>query len=162
MKKTKKQVAKKAAKPRKHEPIPFEKIAKLYQEGKSMEQIAKAVNRWNADSPDSSKSLRAIVSNMITKGYRNKDGKLIRLKKRPRGKVEPKAVKKAAKPQAAKKQESKPKAIKAGKQNGSQNPNPKPKQLKPTQPSSPMLKTEPTKATEEQQVNIIPSTASTN
>ncbi len=103
MKKAKKQAAKKATEPRKHEPIPFEKIAKMYSEGKSMEQIAKAVNRWNADSPDCSKSLRALISNMITKGYHTKEGKLIRLKKRPRGKPEPKPVKKATKKLAAKK-----------------------------------------------------------
>ena len=103
MKKAKKQVAKKAAKTRKHEAIPFERIATLYSDGKSMEQIAKAVSRWNADSPDGSKSLRAIVSNMITKGYRNKEEKLIRLKKRARSKAEPQPAKKATKKPATKK-----------------------------------------------------------
>ncbi len=117
MKKTKKQAAKKATKPRKHEPIPFEKIAKLYSEGKSMEQLAKESNRWNAASPDSSKSLRAIVSNMITKGYRNKEGKLIRLKKRPRGKTEPKPAKKATKKVVAKKPIAKKPEPKAREQN---------------------------------------------
>ncbi len=122
MKKTKKLASKKATEPRKHEPIPFEKIAKLYQEGKSMEQIAKATNRWNAASPDGSKSLRAIVSNMITKGYRNKEGKLVRLKKRPRVKLEPKAVKKATRKVIAKKPQPKKQDVKAREQK----PEPKP------------------------------------
>ena len=127
MKKAKKQATKKAPTPRKHEPIPFEKIATLYQEGKSMEQIAKATNRWNAASPDGSKSLRAIVSNMLTKGYRNKEGKLIKLKKRPRVKPEPKPLKKATKKVVAKKPEPKKQDVKAREQKPEPKPSSEPK-----------------------------------
>lgn len=100
----------KPAKPRTPTPkhsIPYAKIAALYTSGKTMEQIAKAVNRFNENSPDPTKSLRAIVSNMIVKGYTSTDGKLVHLPKRDRKaaakKVEPKpttkkAAKKASKP----------------------------------------------------------------
>jgi hypothetical protein len=95
-----------AAEPRKNQPIPFLKIAKLYTEGKTMEQIAKAIDRYNESYPDPTKSVRAIVSGMITKGYTNDADKVVKLKKRARGGVVEvvkgkKAEKKATEPKKA-------------------------------------------------------------
>ncbi len=109
---TKKQTIKKAAKHRTYQSVPFDKIGKLYTEGKSIEQIARATDRWNEKAPDPSKSLRAVISNMIRKGYRNESGKLIRLRKRTRTKAEPKPAKKVAiKPEAKKKDVKEPKRL---------------------------------------------------
>lgn len=102
---TKKKAAKKSTKatkePRTNQPIPFAKIAKLYTDGKTMEQIAKGVNRFNADYPDPTKSIRAVVSGMITRGYKNDAGRTVKLKKRAR--TVPGGTKKASKqPKASK------------------------------------------------------------
>jgi hypothetical protein len=97
-KKASKKTATKTAKttqPRKNSPIPFAKIAKLHADGKSVIQIAKAINRYNEGSPDATKSVRAILSNMY-RGYKDANGKTVKLRKRERGTVA-KVVKTVAK-----------------------------------------------------------------
>lgn len=105
-------MATKKAEIRTHNPIPFAKIAKMYTEGKTMQQIAKAVNRFNEKSPDPTKPVRAIISGMMTKGYKGENGKTITLKKRlrtaasearkPTGKASAPRVKGKAVPKATK------------------------------------------------------------
>jgi hypothetical protein len=70
-------------KTRSHNPIPYAKIAKMFGLGDSYEKIAKAVNRYNAKAEDPTKTIRAIVSRMLTAGFPGENGKLIKLKARP-------------------------------------------------------------------------------
>ena len=65
-----------------HSKIPYIKIAKMYGDMKSYEFIAKHVGRYNEDSPDPTKTIRAVVSRMLTEGFVNEDGKVVKLKRR--------------------------------------------------------------------------------
>lgn len=65
--------------------IPYARIAKLYGEGKTDEQIAKATGRFQADRPDPTKQIRAIISRMRTVGYTNPEsGRMVKLPQRKR------------------------------------------------------------------------------
>lgn len=65
---------------KKHEAIPYIKIAKLYGDGLTDTQVAKKIGRYNESYPDPTKSMRAIKSRMKTLGYIGENGKLVHLK----------------------------------------------------------------------------------
>jgi hypothetical protein len=73
--------------------IPYQQIAKLAEEGFGALEIAKKTNRL-IKGDDPAHSIRAILSKMRTVGYKNKDGKVVKLKIKRVG-FEPKPVKKA-------------------------------------------------------------------
>jgi len=58
--------------------IPYLRVAKLWRENKSYEDIAKAIHRFNPKANDPTKSVRATISNMLRIGYRV-NGKTVKL-----------------------------------------------------------------------------------
>lgn len=62
--------------------IPYGQIEKMVKAGASCEQIAKAINRYKPKSDDPTKSVRAILSLMRTRGWRDQGGKLHKLQRR--------------------------------------------------------------------------------
>jgi hypothetical protein len=97
-KKATKAVAKKAAG---RKSVPYDLIAKMAQEGADALTIAKKINRVNSGG-DPTHTVRALISGMRTKGWKNASGKLQKLKVERVGhtkKMAPKKGKKtAAKP----------------------------------------------------------------
>lgn len=77
---------------REHKPINYVKIAKLVAAGASQEKIAKAVDRYNHNAKFPLQEISAILSRMRTKGYRNEEGKLVKLKGNPVSSVAKKSV----------------------------------------------------------------------
>lgn len=72
-------MAKKAAK---RTAVPYSRIATMWREGFTYETMAKAVKRYHPNSDDPTKHIRAICSTMLTKGYKNADGKKLKLQPR--------------------------------------------------------------------------------
>jgi hypothetical protein len=97
--KTKKSAAKKSTKQSTRRAIPFARIAELAEQGLGAMEIGKRTNRLIPGS-DPAHSIRAILSRMRTHGWKNKDGKTVKLKVKRVG-FEPKPVKKAAAKKAA-------------------------------------------------------------
>ena len=62
--------------------VPYEKLAQMWKEGKSYEEMARAVKRYHATAADPTKHMRAIVSGMLTRGYTNQNGRTVVLKPR--------------------------------------------------------------------------------
>jgi hypothetical protein len=92
--KTKKAAAKKSTR----KAIPYTRIAKLIEEGWGAVDIATKLDRLTAGA-DPGHSIRAIISRMRTVGYKNSEGKVVKLKVKRVGIVKPVkkgAVKKAA------------------------------------------------------------------
>jgi hypothetical protein len=98
MKTTKKSAAKKSTSTR--NPIPYMKIAEMAEAGMDAMTIAKKTNRVTEGS-DSTHSIRAIISKMRTAGFKDKNGKVRKLKVERLGAV--KVVKTPKKKAAAKK-----------------------------------------------------------
>ncbi len=73
--------------------IPYTTIHKLAEQGFGALEIAKKTNRL-IKGDDPAHSIRAILSKMRTAGYRDKDGKVVKLKVKRVG-FEPKPVRKA-------------------------------------------------------------------
>ena len=96
--KTKKSAAKKSTSTR--NAIPYEKIAELAEQGLSATEIGKKTNRL-IKGDDPTHSIRAIISKMRTSGWKDKSGKVRKLKVERLGAV--KAVKTPKKKTAAKK-----------------------------------------------------------
>lgn len=65
---------------REHREIPYLKIVKMIEVGKSIEQIGRAIDRYDEKSDDPGKPVRAIISRMRTVGYTDADGKTKKLK----------------------------------------------------------------------------------
>ncbi len=90
--------------------VPYDRIAAMANEGLGALEIAKKTNRL-IEGNDPGHSIRAILSKMRSSGWRDKDGKLRKLKvervgtvkKATKAKSKPKAVKKASKKAAPKK-----------------------------------------------------------
>lgn len=88
---------------RAHNDIPWNKIRKMWDNGKSYEFMAKAVDRFDPKSADPTKPMRAIISRGLTVGFKDETGKVVKLKPREGmraigvGKSMHKAIKKAAK-----------------------------------------------------------------
>lgn len=61
--------------------IPYPKVARMWDAGKTYEQIAKAIKRYSTKSEDPTKPVRAIISRMLNAGY-DVDGKTVVLKVR--------------------------------------------------------------------------------
>lgn len=104
------------AKTREHRSIPYIKIAKFWQDGRDYTFIAKHIDRFDEKSSDPTKSTRAIVSRMLTVGYKDENGKLVKLGTRPgmRSIGVGKKAPKVAKAKAAKAKVAKAKAAKSG------------------------------------------------
>ena len=62
----------------KRRPFPYARVAKLWNQGKTIAQIAKAIGRYNDKSADPCHSLRVVLTRMH-KVYRSPDGKLVKL-----------------------------------------------------------------------------------
>jgi hypothetical protein len=78
--------------------IPYVQIAKMVQEGADALTIAKKIGRVN-DGEDKTHTVRAIISGMRTRGWKDESGKLQRLKVARVGRVEkPKKAKKKTAP----------------------------------------------------------------
>ena len=95
--KTTKPTVKKAVRPAKHKkmakrrPVPYEQIAKLWALKKTIPEIAKAIGRVGKGD-DPYHSLRVVLTKMH-KGYKNAEGKVVKLRHR----VSPKTLKLATK-----------------------------------------------------------------
>jgi hypothetical protein len=76
--------------------VPYDLIAKMAQEGADALTIAKKINRVNAGD-DPTHTVRAIISGMRTKGWKNASGKLQKLKIERLGQTKKKAPKKGKK-----------------------------------------------------------------
>jgi hypothetical protein len=63
-------------------PVPWNDIADLWNDGYSITRIAKAVDRYHEQATDPTKSMRVLISMMVTKGYADRNGALVFLKKR--------------------------------------------------------------------------------
>jgi hypothetical protein len=65
----------------KRKPFPYLRVAKLWQRGKTIAQIAKAVGRIDRrrDDGDQYHSLRNFLRIMHAKGYKSADGEVVRL-----------------------------------------------------------------------------------
>lgn len=91
------------AKVRAHNDIPWNKVRKMWEGGKSYEFMAKAIDRYNPKSDDPTKPMRAIISRGLTVGFKDENGKTVTLKPREGmraigvGKTMHKGIKKAAK-----------------------------------------------------------------
>ncbi len=86
--------------------VPHALIAKMVQEGADALTIAKKIGRVNEGS-DKTHTVRALISGLRSKGWRDENGKLHKLKIARVGQPKQKAVKKAVK-KASKKSASKP------------------------------------------------------
>lgn len=86
--------------------IPYEQIARLAEQGFGALEIAKKTNRI-IKGDDPAHSIRAILSRMRTHGWKNKDGKTVKLKVKRVG-FEPKPVKKSTPKKAAVKKTAAP------------------------------------------------------
>lgn len=75
-------MAKKAKGPRTYRSIPYNKIQEMWNEGKSYEQIAKGIKRFDPQAEDPTKPTRAIVSRMLNEGWTDAEGKKHTLKVR--------------------------------------------------------------------------------
>lgn len=62
--------------------IPYHKIEAMWGEGKSYEQIAKSIKRFDEKAADPTKPTRAIVSRMLNVGWTDDEGKTHTLKAR--------------------------------------------------------------------------------
>jgi hypothetical protein len=101
-----KKAAKKASKKNtSRRSIPYIQIAKMVQAGADALTIAKKIGRVN-DGEDKTHTVRAIISGMRTRGWKDESGKLQRLKVARVGRVE--KPKKAKKKMAVKKTAPKP------------------------------------------------------
>jgi hypothetical protein len=101
--KTKKAISKKSTSTR--NTIPYEKIAELAEKGLSAHEIGEKTNRL-IKGDDPTHSIRAIISKMRTSGWKDKNGKVRKLKVERLGAV--KAAKVPKKKAAAKKAAAKP------------------------------------------------------
>jgi len=80
MKKTKpalKQVLKKKRKGAQRRPFPYEKVGRMWAKGKTIAEIAKAIGRVG-EGKDPYHALRVVLTRMH-RGYRNPEGKLVKL-----------------------------------------------------------------------------------
>ena len=100
---------KKAATKNVNRSIPYEQIHRLAEQGLGALEIAKKTNRLIKGN-DPAHSIRAILSKMRTAGYRNKDGKIVKLKIARVG-FEPKPKKVAKKVVSIKKGQQKKAAL---------------------------------------------------
>lgn len=65
-----------------HNDIPWNKVAKMWDDGKTYEHMAKAIDRFNPKSEDPTKPMRAIVSRGLKVGFKDANGKLVKLERR--------------------------------------------------------------------------------
>jgi hypothetical protein len=92
----KKSVKTKAKKTAGRKSVPYDLIAKMAQEGADALTIAKKIGRVNSGG-DATHTVRAIISGMRTKGWKNASGKLQKLKIERLGQTKKKAPKKGKK-----------------------------------------------------------------
>jgi hypothetical protein len=64
-----------ASKKQTRKAVPYGQIATMWKQGKSYEEIAKATRRFAAKKDDPTKPVRAIVSIMLNKGYKDANGR---------------------------------------------------------------------------------------
>ena len=100
-------------------PFNWTRLKKLWDEGKSYLEMAKALDsHYNAQGDDPTKSVRAKCSVAMTKGVKI-DGKIVRFKRRSKPQTDkeskPKATKQAKKPMTTKAQKPKATAKKPSK-----------------------------------------------
>src|ERR1017187_10243583 len=90
-------------------PFQWSRLQKMWNEGKSYLEMAKALDsHYNADGDDPTKSIRAKCSVAMTKGIKL-DGKLVRFKRRSKPNTEKELKPKAMATKQAKKPTTKPK-----------------------------------------------------
>ena len=65
-------------KPAKRRPVSDARVAKLWEQGKTIAEIAKVIGRFDAKGTDQSHGLRVMLTQMHT-GFKNADGKIARL-----------------------------------------------------------------------------------
>ena len=72
----------KSNKRRKYRPFPYQRVAKMWKQGRTIAQIARAVNRVDKNNPDDPyHSLRNFLWRMH-KGYTNDKGRVVKLPRR--------------------------------------------------------------------------------